>query len=318
MSGLIRHSLVAAVVAVALIGFTAPAPISAQAAPPPLRKPQRQRRAGRCSEAEGLGHAAHRRRQARSAGQLDQRDADAARAHDRDAAARSPTRRPPRSRSARWTSRCIATRRAIRTGRRRRKAARRTISRAPGERSFIEQISEAAGGAVGGYNGFWLDPGLNVIRIDGVARSSIIIDPPSGRVPALTDAGKKRLAEIGARARKFGEFDHPEMRPLADRCLRVVRIERRSADAAELLLQQQLHHRADQGSRDDPERDGQRRAHHPHRRHHAPAEAHHQVVRRLDRPLGRRHAGGRDHQHSPDAARIRPASCGRIAARRRT
>ena len=80
-------------------------------------------------------------------------------------------------------------------------------------------ISEAAGGAVGGYNGFWLDPGLNVIRIDGVARSSIIIDPPNGRVPALTDAGKQRLAAIAARAKKFGEFDHPEMRPLADRCL---------------------------------------------------------------------------------------------------
>ena len=90
---------------------------------------------------------------------------------------------------------------------------------APGTRSFIEQISEAAGGAVGGYNGFWLDPGLNVIRIDGVARSSIIIDPPNGRVPALTDAGKKRLAEIAAKNRRFGEFDHPEMRPLADRCL---------------------------------------------------------------------------------------------------
>jgi hypothetical protein len=90
---------------------------------------------------------------------------------------------------------------------------------APGERSFIEQISEAAGGAVGGYNGFWLDPGLKVIRIDGVARSSIIIDPPNGRIPGLTDAGKKRMAEIAARNRKFGEFDHPEMRPLADRCL---------------------------------------------------------------------------------------------------
>jgi hypothetical protein len=90
---------------------------------------------------------------------------------------------------------------------------------APGQQSFIEIISEAAGGAVGGYNGFWLDPGLNVIRIDGVARSSIIIDPPNGRVPALTDAGKKRLAELNARARKFGEFDHPEARPLADRCL---------------------------------------------------------------------------------------------------
>jgi hypothetical protein len=89
----------------------------------------------------------------------------------------------------------------------------------PGERSFIEVIAEAAGGGVGGYNGFWLDPGLSVIRIDGVARSSIIIDPPNGRVPALTDAGKKRLAEIAARGKRYGEFDHPEMRPLADRCL---------------------------------------------------------------------------------------------------
>ena len=90
---------------------------------------------------------------------------------------------------------------------------------APGEPSFIERISEAAGGAVGGYNGFWLDPGLNVIRIDGVARSSIIVDPPNGRIPGLTDAGKKRLAEIAAQNRRFSEFDHPEMRPLADRCL---------------------------------------------------------------------------------------------------
>jgi len=90
---------------------------------------------------------------------------------------------------------------------------------APGQRSFIEVISEAAGGAVGGYNGFWLEPGMNVIRIDGVARSSIIIDPPNGRIPPPTDAGKKRLAEIAARAKQFGEFDHPEARPLADRCL---------------------------------------------------------------------------------------------------
>ena len=88
-----------------------------------------------------------------------------------------------------------------------------------GQQSFIEIISEAAGGAVGGYNGFWLDPGKNVIRIDGVPRSSIIIDPPNGRVPALTDAGKKHMAEMAAQARKFGEFDHPELRPLSDRCM---------------------------------------------------------------------------------------------------
>jgi len=89
----------------------------------------------------------------------------------------------------------------------------------PGQPSFIELIAQQAGGAVGGYNGFWLDPGNNVIRIDGVARSSIIIDPPTGRVPALTDAGKKRLNEYAAAAKKYGEFDHPEVRPLSDRCL---------------------------------------------------------------------------------------------------
>jgi hypothetical protein len=90
---------------------------------------------------------------------------------------------------------------------------------APGQPSFIELIAEAAGGAVGGYNGFWLDPGNSVIRIDGVARSSIIIDPPNGRIPPLTAAGKQRVSEQAASAKKFGEFDHPEVRSLSDRCL---------------------------------------------------------------------------------------------------
>ena len=61
--------------------------------------------------------------------------------------------------------------------------------------------------------------GSRVLRIDGVPRSSILIDPPNGRIPPLTDAGKKRVADIAARGRRFGEFDHPEMRPLAERCL---------------------------------------------------------------------------------------------------
>ncbi|HEY0680887.1 MAG TPA: hypothetical protein VGD45_01010 [Steroidobacter sp.] len=89
----------------------------------------------------------------------------------------------------------------------------------PGEKTFVEQFAEAAGGAVGGYNGFWLDPGNKVIRIDGVARSSIIVDPPDGRIPALTAEGKQRMAERIALTRKFGEYDHPEVRPLSDRCI---------------------------------------------------------------------------------------------------
>ncbi len=90
---------------------------------------------------------------------------------------------------------------------------------APGQPSFIEQISAAAGGAVGGYNGFWLAPGSTVIRIDGEARSSIVVDPPNGRIPPLTAEGQKRVAAAAAARRQFGEFDHPEARPLSDRCL---------------------------------------------------------------------------------------------------
>ena len=89
----------------------------------------------------------------------------------------------------------------------------------PGEQTFVEQIAVAAGGAVGGYNGFWLDPGNKVIRIDGVPRSSIVIDPPDGRIPPMTAAGKQRMAERMAFTKQFGQFDHPELATLSDRCL---------------------------------------------------------------------------------------------------
>jgi hypothetical protein len=93
------------------------------------------------------------------------------------------------------------------------------LASVPGEPTFVERIAQAAGGAVGGYNGFWLDPGNKVIRIDGVARSSILVDPADGRVPALTETGKKRMMERAAFSKKFGEFDGPETRSLSDRCL---------------------------------------------------------------------------------------------------
>src|SRR5258708_10466263 len=49
-------------------------------------------------------------------------------------------------------------------------------------------------GNVGGYNNFWLDPGSQYTRIDGQKRASLIIDPPDGRVPALTPAAQQRNA----------------------------------------------------------------------------------------------------------------------------
>jgi hypothetical protein len=79
--------------------------------------------------------------------------------------------------------------------------------------------STGAAGNVGGYNNFWIDSGRRVIRINGEYRTSLIVDPPDGRVPALTEAGRTRAAERSAAAARFGEFDHPELRPLAERCI---------------------------------------------------------------------------------------------------
>src|SRR5258708_26870683 len=47
-------------------------------------------------------------------------------------------------------------------------------------------------GNVGGYNNFWLDPGSRYSTVDGAKRASLLIDPPDGRLPALTDSARKR------------------------------------------------------------------------------------------------------------------------------
>jgi hypothetical protein len=47
-------------------------------------------------------------------------------------------------------------------------------------------------GDSGTYNQFWFDRGTKVV---GTRRTSLIIDPPDGRLPPLTAAGQKRLEE---------------------------------------------------------------------------------------------------------------------------
>lgn len=67
----------------------------------------------------------------------------------------------------------------------------------------------------GAYNGFWWDRGLS----DG--RTSLIIDPPDGRIPALTPEGQKRKAEQ-ARANPTpgaGPYNGPEDVELYTRCI---------------------------------------------------------------------------------------------------
>ena len=88
------------------------------------------------------------------------------------------------------------------------------------EPTYLERVWQAGAGVVGGYNSFWIDPGDRVLRVDGQPRSSMIIDPPDGRIPAYTPEARERLAKAAATRKTQGsEFDHPELRPLGERCI---------------------------------------------------------------------------------------------------
>jgi hypothetical protein len=68
-----------------------------------------------------------------------------------------------------------------------------------------------------GYNNFWLDRGSQVVTIDGEKRTSLLIDPPDGKIPPLTAERRQHMA---ARTRQIREnYDGPEARPLGERCL---------------------------------------------------------------------------------------------------
>ncbi len=92
--------------------------------------------------------------------------------------------------------------------------------------------SVGAAGNVGGYNTFWLDPGSSYTIVNGERRTSLIVDPPDGRVPALTPAARQRVAALLAGPTSDatqsndpgletapGAYDDPERRPLGERCL---------------------------------------------------------------------------------------------------
>ncbi|HEY7288008.1 MAG TPA: hypothetical protein VH497_21315 [Vicinamibacterales bacterium] len=97
-------------------------------------------------------------------------------------------------------------------------------------KSYLEVLEKFGGGAVGGYNNFWLAGGTNMISVDGQKRSSLVIDPPDGKVPPMKPEARKRNAAFlagavapdaaeGGTAGPPGAFDGPELRPLAERCL---------------------------------------------------------------------------------------------------
>ena len=87
------------------------------------------------------------------------------------------------------------------------RAARRT--------EVTESVDRGEEGAPGFYNNFWLDRGTTTV---GTRRTSLIVDPPNGRLPEMSPAGRGR-----AEARSAYRRDHPADswldRSAFDRCI---------------------------------------------------------------------------------------------------
>jgi hypothetical protein len=91
----------------------------------------------------------------------------------------------------------------------------------------VEDLPASCGrgfsGANCGYNNFWVDPGTKLINVNGQRRASMLVDPPNGRLPPMTEAGKQRMAQRMAAFRRGdgggGAADGPEMRSLGERCI---------------------------------------------------------------------------------------------------
>jgi hypothetical protein len=76
-------------------------------------------------------------------------------------------------------------------------------------------VDRRADGTPGFYNNYWLDQGT---KPDATRRTSLVIDPPNGRIPALTADAQRR-----ADARRDYQREHPADswldRSSSDRCL---------------------------------------------------------------------------------------------------
>jgi len=84
----------------------------------------------------------------------------------------------------------------------------------------VELLNQAAerteaGGNVGAYNNFWMDRGTRTV---GSRRTSLIIDPPNGRIPPLSEAGQAR-ADARAEYREMHPADSWADRSVGERCV---------------------------------------------------------------------------------------------------
>ncbi len=79
--------------------------------------------------------------------------------------------------------------------------------------STSDSTAAAASIAIGGFNQIWYERGTEVTR---TRQTSLVIDPPDGRMPALTPEGEQRRRDLLA---AMEIPDGPEDRSLPERCI---------------------------------------------------------------------------------------------------
>ena len=81
-----------------------------------------------------------------------------------------------------------------------------------------------AGGDVGGYNVFWLDPGNHILEVNGQFRTSIVTTA-DGQIPPRKDGKASGRFEYQAEEGSgyLGSFDSYETRPEGERCITFAR-----------------------------------------------------------------------------------------------
>jgi hypothetical protein len=78
-------------------------------------------------------------------------------------------------------------------------------------------LARAGSAETGGYNNLFIDRGSQLARVDGVKRTSLVIEPQDGKVPPITEETRQRNAAMMRRG--FDRYDTVKDRPLAERCI---------------------------------------------------------------------------------------------------
>src|SRR6202795_1592598 len=73
-------------------------------------------------------------------------------------------------------------------------------------------IAAAGSSGTGGYNVLFVDRGTELARVDGVKRTSLVVDPADGKVPPMTDEARQRISGL---MRNFNRYDTVKERPLS-------------------------------------------------------------------------------------------------------